>query len=273
MHAPSSDLDAARAGDRAAFDRLVAPLLGRLRATAGRMIGHPDDSEEAVQEALLGAWRALGGFRGEAAFSTWLTRLTMRAALDQLRRQKRWRREAQVAYANLCAAEPELSAEVMAAAAAPEFAFEVREHIAYCFACVGRSLPPDEQAALVLRDVLGLSAREAADVSGVSDSVHRHRLAAARAAMVARYEGLCALVSKTGICHQCKGLRELAPEDRRGGPFPDVAAYAERAAVARTAGPGGMAGLHAVFWRRTKEIEAQGRGATAPEGDCGQGVA
>ena len=134
----------------------------------------------------------------------------------------------------------------------------------------GRSLPPDEQAALVLRDVLDLSAREAAEVLGISDSVLRHRLSAARRAMEENYDGLCALVSKQGICHQCRGLQAIAPEDRRGGPFPDMETLADRMAVVRGAGPGAMAGMHAVFWRRTREIEEAGIGETVPLSGCGE---
>lgn len=260
----------ARSGDRAAFDRLVAGELPRLRRIARRMIGHPEDADDVLQAALLKAWGAIGGFEERAAFGTWLAAIIARAAVDHLRTQKRWRREAQVAYANLCFADETLSGEVIAAVSDPEFAYEVREHIAYCFACVGRSLPPDEQAALVLRDVLGLSAREATTVLGTSDAVLRHRLSAARGAMQETYEGLCALVSKQGICHQCAGLRQVAPEDRRGGPFPDIADYAERMAVVRTAEPGTMAGMHAVFWRRTKEIEEAGTGAVTPDSGCGE---
>jgi RNA polymerase sigma-70 factor (ECF subfamily) len=260
----------AQDGDRGAFDRLIAPHLPRLRAVLRRLVGHPDDCDDILQDVLVKAWQGLPGFRGEAALGTWLTAIATRAALDHLRATKRWRTEAQVAYANLCYGSEDLSGEVMAAASAPDFAFEVREHVAYCFACVGRSLPPDEMAALVLSDVMELSAREAAAVLGTSDSVLRHRLSAARGAMTERFEGLCALVSKTGICHQCAGLRMLAPEDRRGGPFPDVASLADRAAVVRTAEPGSMAALHAVFWRRTAEIVAAGTGAITPDSGCGE---
>jgi RNA polymerase sigma-70 factor (ECF subfamily) len=158
----------------------------------------------------------------------------------------------------------------MAAASTPEFAYEVREHIAYCFTCVGRSLPPDDMAALVLRDVMGLDAREASNVLGISDAVLRHRLAAARTAMTDTYDGLCALVNKAGICHQCRGLQMVAREDRQGGPFPDIIEFADRCAVVRTAGPGGMSGLHDVFWRRTKEIEQTGAGAITPDSGCGE---
>lgn len=265
----NTDIAAARAGDRAAFDRLVTPALPRLRRYAALTVGHPEDAEDVVQDALLKAWNGLGSFDEAAAFTTWLTAIVANTALDHLRARKRWRAGAQVAYANLCAADPGMAAPVMAAASDPEFGFEVREHIAYCFACVGRSLPPDEQAALVLRDVMDMSAREAASVLGLSDSVLRHRLSAARAAMQDRYEGLCALVSKQGICHQCAGLRQLAPEDKRGEPFPDIAQLADRMAVVRTAEPGAMRGLHAVFWRDTRTVEEQGLGTTEPQSDCG----
>jgi RNA polymerase sigma-70 factor (ECF subfamily) len=262
----------AQAGDRAAFDRLAAECLPQVRGVVRRMIGHPDDSDDVVQEALTKAWQSIGSFRGEAKFSTWLTSIAARLAVDLLRKQKRWRAEAQIAYANLCFTDEVAQRELIGAASAPDFAFEVRQHIAYCFACVGRSLPPDEQAALVLSDVVDMSDREAAKVLGVSEPVFRHRLAAARAAMRDRYEGLCALVSKTGICHQCKGLRQVAPEAKRGGPFPDVADLADRIAVVRSAefGTGSMGRFHDVFWRRTKEIEQAGTGTTIPLGDCGR---
>jgi RNA polymerase sigma-70 factor, ECF subfamily len=262
----------AQAGDRRAFDRLAAEALPQVRGVVRRMIGHPEDSDDVVQEALAKAWQSIGSFRGEAKFSTWLTSIAARLAVDLLRRQKRWRTEAQIAYSNLCFTDPEYQGEVISAVSAPDFAFEVRQHVAYCFACVGRSLPPDEQAALVLSDVVDLSDREAAKVLGVSESVFRHRLSAARQAMKDRYEGLCALVSKTGICHQCKGLREVAPEAKRGGPLPDIADFAERCAIVRDAdfGTGSMARFHDVFWRRTKEIEEAGTGATVPLGDCGR---
>ncbi len=209
-------------------------------------------------------------FEERAAFSTWLAAIVSRAAIDHLRRQKRWHTAAQVANANLCAGSEEMSGEVVAAASATDFAYEVREHIAYCFACVGRSLPPDEQAALVLRDLLDLSGREAANVLGVSDSIMRHRLTTVRTAMQEKYEGLCALVSKTGICHQCTGPQMIAPEGKKGGPFPDVVELANRMAVVRAAEPGSMAGMHDVFWRRTKEIEEAGIGTTTPDAGCGE---
>src|SRR5882762_6449499 len=68
----------------------------------------------------------------------------------------------------------------------------------------------------MLKEVLEFTAEEAAAILGVSEPVFRHRIAAARATMVREYEGLCALINKTGVCHQCRGLREIASDEHRG---------------------------------------------------------
>ncbi|MBG6173136.1 RNA polymerase sigma-70 factor (ECF subfamily) [Labrenzia sp. EL_208] len=267
---PDSLIDQAKQGDSGAFSRLVEAEFPKLRRITRRLVGHPEDSEDILQEALAKAWSNMSNFEERSSFATWVTSIVTRTAIDHLRRQKRWRTEAQVAYANSCAQSDELSNEVVGAITDPEFAYEVREHISYCFTCVGRSLPVDEQAALVLRDVMDLSAREASTVLGISDAVLRHRLSAARRAMEDKYDGLCALVSKQGICHQCAGLKMASGEPADPADFPDVSRLAARMAVVRKAEPGSMAGLHAVFWRRTKDIEESGKGSTEPLSGCGE---
>ncbi len=263
-------VDRARRGERAAFDQLVSRALPMTRGVIWRMIGHPEDCEDVLQDALVKAWQAIDRFDGRAKFSTWLISIATRTAIDHLRKKKRWRRESQIAYANLCAASEEMQAELIAPMMEPEFTFDVKEHVAYCFVCIGRSLPPDEQAALVLRDVMDFSNREAANVLGTSDSVLRHRVAAARQAMEGQYDGLCALVSKTGICHQCTGLSAAA--EAVGGKatsIPDVDTLADRMAAIRAVDPEKRVtrGLHDIFLRRCRDIEEAGSGGILPE-DC-----
>ena len=263
----------AKAGDRQAFSELAQSAIPKLEGFLWRMIGHREDCEDLAQLALAKAWENISSFDGRAAFSTWLVSIAARAAIDHLRAQKRWRRESQVAYANLCAESEEWQGEVIAAMMEPEFAFDAKEHIAYCFICIGRSIPPDEQAALVLRDVMGFSGRESANVLGASESVLRHRLAAARKTLQHRYDGLCALVSKTGICHQCAGLGQAAEAvGAKRAALPDVESFAERLRLVRSVDPRGRRNeaLHDVFFRRCKQTETAGLGSTTPDSACGE---
>lgn len=76
-------------GDAAAFEALAEAYQGPVYRLALRMCGNAADAEEIAQEALLRCWQGLPGFRGEAAFSSWLYRLTTNTAVDFLRRQQR----------------------------------------------------------------------------------------------------------------------------------------------------------------------------------------
>lgn len=265
-------LAAALTGDREAFDQLIRDHLAPLRAIIRRMVGHPQDTEDLVQEALMRAWNARASFRGDARFGTWLCAIGTRAAIDHLRSRKRWRPHAQVAYANAAATQPDLGMEVGLTLSSPEFAYEVREHIAFCFSCVGRSVPPEQQAALLLTEVLGLTAREGAKALELSESVFRHTLADARRSMERTFEGLCVLVSKTGVCYQCKGLRDGTHDAGKGETPPSIAGFDERVAIVRGADVdrGVSQRLHDLFWRRIEEIEERGDVSDVAATDCGR---
>lgn len=206
--------------DRDGFDALVRPALPSLEAFVRRMIGHPEDTRDLVQDTLLRAYESIDGFRGEASFKTWLFAIATRRCIDHLRARRRWSWDAQEGvrqqlYGELGA--DGVRAELLGGDA---YRFDAREHIAFCFTCVGRSLDAEEQAALVLSEVFELGDREAARALGLSESTYRHRLAAARAAMHERFAGLCGLVAKSGVCYQCKGLRMQAAAVERGPELP-----------------------------------------------------
>ncbi len=244
-------IELAKHGDRRAFDELVAPHVAKMKNLVRRMVGHPQDSEDIAQDALVKAYTRIGTFRGESAFATWLCAIATRAAIDHLstRRAEGDLKLALKEYVHETR-DDELWATVKAST------FDAREHIAFCFGCVSRSLPVEEQAALVLRDVLELSNDEAAKTLDVTTSVLRHRLASARETMQQRYAGLCRLVSKDGVCYQCEGLRNAFPDEQRGVAVPVIAdatpqgALRKRLAVVRDVdldGPGRE--LHAFLWR------------------------
>jgi len=273
VQAPSEEgaIAAARAGDRCAFDQLAQSALPKLRGTIRRMVGHPQQTDDLVQDTLAKAWISIETFERRSAFSTWLCRIGTNLTIDFLRAERRWREHAQVAYANECNASEDLSMEVGTILMSPTFHYDVKEHVAFCYTCVGRSLDPELQAALLLRDVQQLSNLEAAKTLGLSESIFRHRLSEARSTMERTFEGLCALVNKQGVCYQCRGLRDAIPEaSQRGDPAPEMLPYQRRLEVVRECDvdEGRSQALHDLFWRRIAEHEREGRGDVQPSAEC-----
>jgi RNA polymerase sigma-70 factor, ECF subfamily len=207
-------LSRACAGDRAAFGPLVEPWRKPLYGYIYRMVTLRQDAEDLLQDVLVRVLENIREYRKEAPFKSWLFGIATHVCLDHLRKKKRWRAEAQLIGEREAQANPESIAKLEQVVRQPEFSFEIREHVAFCFSCIGRTLPPEEQAAIMLKEVLGFSSQEAAGILRISEPVFRHRLAAARAKMIADYEGLCALLNKDGVCYQCRGLRDFAAGHR-----------------------------------------------------------
>jgi RNA polymerase sigma-70 factor (ECF subfamily) len=233
--------------DAAELDRALPAALPRLRSLVARMIGNPDEAADVLQDALLKATTGIASFRGDAQLETWLFAVTTRAALDHLRARKRFRSQVMID-----ACDPAGAVEVAGTLADPSVQFDVNEHIAFCFQCIGRTLEPEASATIVLREVMELSNKEAADAIGLSEPVFRHELSAARKTMETEYEGLCALVNKNGACHQCRVLRDLSPSDRRGPELPAFPLpFEERLVTVRRAraGTSKYDGLRDYFFR------------------------
>ena len=166
-------LTAAAAGNEEAFVQLTAPLRRRLHAHCYRMLGSVHDADDALQETMLRAWRGIGRFEPRAELSSWLYRIATNVCLRMV--EQRDRREATTIEAYLqpypaALLEPET----------PESEAERRETIGLAFVAAVQLLPPRQRAALVLRDVLGWSASEAADVLGVSVAAANSALQRAR---------------------------------------------------------------------------------------------
>jgi len=222
--ASNGDLAAARLGDRRAFERLVLPHVGKLRALTCRLVGVPEDAEDLSQESLVRAFERIGTFRGDSTFATWLLSIATHLSLDHLRARSRWRVDAQpLAKEDCMDRRSSLHSDLFRTVSDASFAFDVGEHIAFCFTCVARSLSPEMEIALVLSDVFDMANADGAAALGLSESVFRHHLSAARKHMETAFEGLCALVNKSGACHECRELRDLTPETRRGSPPPTLA--------------------------------------------------
>src|SRR3954471_18613050 len=157
------DLDlvgAARDGDRDAYAALVRPRAGRLLAIATRIIRDGPRAEDAVQEALVLAWRDLPGLRDAARFEPWLHRLVVRACVAEAKRVRR-----------STGTVMELRLDP-AATDDPYVELLERDALAQAF----RRLPVDQRVVLVLRHHEGLETAEIADVLGIPHGTVRSRL-------------------------------------------------------------------------------------------------
>jgi len=191
-------VERARAGDSAAIEALLEPWRKPLFGYIYRMVTHREDAEDLLQETLVRAIEQISRFRGEARFKGWLFGIATHVSLAHLRRKKRWRVETQLEGEARARADPERMEEVRSMMARPDFSFEIREHIAFCFSCLARSLEPEKQAALFLKEVLGFTAQEGASILGLSEPKFRHHLSAARSSMIEAYEGMCQLIKNQG---------------------------------------------------------------------------
>ncbi|MDX2150976.1 MAG: RNA polymerase sigma factor [Bryobacteraceae bacterium] len=209
-------VDRARQGDNDAFRSLLEPWRGLLFRYIYRMVTHRQDAEDLEQEVLVRAFQKLSSYRREAGFKSWLFGIATHLCLDHLRARRRWRVEAQLIGEQEVDNDPAELAALRSLLASPDFSYDIREHIAFCFSCLARTLEPQDQAAILLREVLGFTNEEAARIVELSEPVFRHRLSAARKKLMGDYDGLCQLINKTGACWQCRGLREFVAEEKRG---------------------------------------------------------
>jgi RNA polymerase sigma-70 factor (ECF subfamily) len=185
-------LEAARGGDEDAFRRIVEEHRVGLHAHCYRMLGSLHDAEDALQETLLRAWRGLPRFGGRSSLRTWLYTIATNVCLDAI--ERRPRRGLPIDYAAQAAPGadvgeplvesvwiepyPDESLGLPAGNAAPEARYEQREAVELAFVAALQHLPATQRAVLILREVLGFSAREVAEslettVASVNSALQR----------------------------------------------------------------------------------------------------
>jgi RNA polymerase sigma-70 factor (ECF subfamily) len=188
----------ARAGDGEAFAELTEPYRAELLVHCYRMLGSFQDAEDALQDALLGAWQGLDGFQGRASIRTWLYRIATNRCLNARRSASR-RPAKEWNVANVQPPEPTRLGEIVwlepfpdallekvpDAPIGPEASYEQTEAVSLAFVTALQVLPPRQVAVLILRDVLGFHAAEVADmldstVQSVNSALKRARAALQR---------------------------------------------------------------------------------------------
>ena len=188
-------LGRAQSGDRQAFAQLTDEYRQEIQLHCYRMLGSTQDAEDALQETLLGAWQALVNYEERASIRTWLYRIATNRCLNMLRTASR--RPALATSLTSARPAPTRMGEVFWLepypdvlfdgladdSPGPDARFESRESVSLAFITMLQLLPPRQRVALVLRDVLGYRASEAAEMIDATEASVESALKRARVAL------------------------------------------------------------------------------------------
>ncbi|MBL8310590.1 MAG: RNA polymerase sigma factor [Burkholderiales bacterium] len=225
-----------------------------LTAYVCRLVIRPQLAEDLVQSTYLRCLEAkdrlptsVDGIRG------WLFKVASNLAFDELRRHGHWREHMLTDLRDAAIADRAFVQQSLAMAETPETKAIAREHVVACVACTMRNLPEQKAAALLLVEVHGFSVDEAADLLEATVGQTKNWLQEGRAHMLRRYDATCALISKTGVCHQCEELDEFM-RAHQGRPLPDGATLDHRLALVRTHREVPWSGWHRIMLERIPSV-------------------
>ena len=183
---------------------------GKLKSYLLRITASVADAEDLVQDTYLKACEKVASFKGECSPKTWLFTIATNLAKDNVRAQKRWPENVtDIARASAMADEAFFEKAMHIRMTSPNGQFEAKEHIAFCFTCISKSLPLEQQLCIFLKEVYEFKVAEIAAILNATVAMIKYYLNAGRTKMTTVFDGRCALINKNGVCHQCSELNGI----------------------------------------------------------------
>jgi len=168
------------------------------------------DAEDIVHDTYLKAFDRRATFRGESTIRTWLFAIASNLAKDNFRAKTRWTEDVTDIAREAALADHDFLRESIALAAqSPNGQFDAREHISFCFSCISKSLPLEQQLSIFLKEVYEFKVAEIAAILDTTAAMVKYYLHTGRTKMIDIFDGRCALINKKGVCHQCSELNGL----------------------------------------------------------------
>lgn len=182
----------------------------QLKSYILRLTASVHDTEDILQDTWLKADQNFAAFRGDASIKTWIFTIASNLATDMLRKRKRWPENVTDICKEAALKDANHFREAMSLVENSEHAkFEIREHIAFCFLCIAKSLPLEQHLCLLLKEIYDFRIREIAVILQTSQPLVKYHLHAARQKMIEIFEGRCALINQEGVCHQCTEINGI----------------------------------------------------------------
>ena len=183
---------------------------GQLKSYILRITTSVPDTEDILQDTFIKAHERLESFKGDSSLKTWVFTIASNLAKDHLRSKKRWPENVTDICKEAALGNQEFFGEAMQIAqASPQGQFEMKEHIAFCFTCVSKSLPLEQQIAIMLKEVYDFKVKEIAIIMDQTDAMIKYYLHTGRSKMIQVFDNRCSLINKEGVCHQCTELNGI----------------------------------------------------------------
>ncbi|MGI9543033.1 MAG: RNA polymerase sigma factor [Cyclobacteriaceae bacterium] len=168
------------------------------------------DTEDLLQDTYVKAYSKLNTFKGESSLKTWVFSIAANLAKDLLKAKKRWPENVSDICKDAAMSNQQFLQDAMQIrATSPQGNFEIKEHIAFCFTCVSKSLPLEQQLALLLKEVYAFKVKEIALIIDQTDAMVKYYLHEGRSKMIRIFDHRCSLINKEGVCHQCTELNGI----------------------------------------------------------------
>jgi RNA polymerase sigma-70 factor (ECF subfamily) len=192
------------------FNQEFQHITGSLKSYILRITASIADAEDIVHDTYIKALDKLPTFREESSLKTWVFTIASNLAKDNLRAQKRWVENVTDITKEAALHNKQFFQEAMnIRTTSPNGQYEAKEHIAFCFACISKSLPLEQQLCVFLKEVYEFKVSEITTILDTTDAMVKYYLHTGRSKMITIFDGRCALINKEGICHQCSELNGI----------------------------------------------------------------
>ncbi len=187
----------------------------QLKSYLLRITTSVEDAEDLVHDTFIRASDKLSTFKEESSVKTWVFTIAYNLARDLLRSKKRWPENVTDICKEAALSNKQFFQEAMTIRqTSPQGNFEIKEHIAFCFTCVSKSLPLEQQLVVFLKEVYTFQIKEIATILELTEAMVKYYLHQGRQKMMEVFDHRCSLINKEGVCHQCTELNGIFNPDQ-----------------------------------------------------------
>jgi RNA polymerase sigma-70 factor, ECF subfamily len=203
----NNELHLAINGDIKAFQALFAAFQPQLKSYLYRLVTDRNDADDLTHDTFVKAYDKIKTFKGESSLKTWVFTIATHLAYDHQKKYKRWLPDAQDKSKALALSNQDVYDTINRVShSIGEGAYDMKEHIDFCFTCISKTLVIEQQVALILKDIYDFSIQDICLILDKNLGVVKHLLIDGRKIMTDVFDNRCALVNKNGMCNQCSEL-------------------------------------------------------------------